>query len=180
MGLMSRLGYEPGETNVVQRGLQHVVASPPGAWLFSKFMYAVDKPLFRVSGGKYTLPSVLAGLPVVMVTTTGRRSGDARTTPLLAIPSGHDLAIIGSNFGQEHTPGWVYNLEALPEATIQYGEACVEVTARRADDTETDATFAAAAQIYPGYAKYRERADHREIRVYVLEATVDEMGSDDT
>ncbi len=175
MGLMSRLGYEPGETNVVQRSLQHAVASQPGAWLFSKFMYAVDRPLFRLSGGRYTLPSVLAGLPVVMVTTTGRRSGEPRTMPLLAIPSGDDLAVIGSNFGQEHTPGWVYNLEALPEATIEYRGVSVDVTARRADDTETDTTFAAAAQIYPGYAKYRERAEHREIRVYVLAAADEEM-----
>ena len=120
MGLMNELGYEPSESNAVQRGLQHVVASQAGAWLFSKFMYAVDKPLFRATDGKHTVPSLLAGLPVVMLTTTGRKSGEQRTMPLLGIPSGDDLAIIGSNFGQEHTPGWVYNLEALPEATIAY------------------------------------------------------------
>ena len=170
MGVMSELGFEYGETNAVQRGLQQVVASKPGAWLFSKFLHTVDRPLFRASHGRYTVPSLLAGLPVVLVTTTGRKSGEPRTMPLLAIPSGDDLAIIGSNFGQESTPGWVYNLEALPTATIEYRGVSVDVAARRADATEVDAAFVAASKIYPGYAKYRERADHREIRVFVLES----------
>jgi len=174
MGVMSGLGYEPGEANAVQRGLQRVVVSKPGTWLFSKFIHAADTALFRASDGKYTLPSLLVGLPVVMVTTTGRKSGEPRTMPLLAIPTGDDVAIIGSNFGQEHTPGWVYNLEALPEATIEYRGASVDVTARRADEVETDATFAAAAAIYPGYTSYRARAEHRDIRVFVLESAADE------
>ena len=171
MGVANELGYAPQESNVVQRGLQHIVASKPGAWLFSKFLHAVDKPLFRVSNGRFTLPSLLAGLPVVMLTTTGRKSGAPRTMPLLAIPVDDDLAVIGSNFGQEHTPGWVYNLEANSSATIAYRDAAIDVTARRADIAEADSVFAGAAQIYPGYANYRERADHREIRVFVLEST---------
>lgn len=171
MGLMSELGYEHGDTNAVRRAVQRIVASRPGAWLFSKFLHVVDKPMFRVSGGRYTLPSLLAGLPVVMVTTTGRRSGEPRTMPLLAIPCGDDLAIIGSNFGQVSTPGWVYNLEAFPHATIEYRGSSVDVAARRADDAEVDATFAMATTIYPGYAEYRRRADHREIRVFVLTST---------
>ena len=170
VGVQADLGFEVGRTNAVQRGLQHIVASKPGAWLFSKFLHAVDRPLYKATRGKLTIPSLLAGLPVVMLTTTGRKSGEARTMPLLAIPSGDDLSVIGSNFGQEHTPAWVYNLEADPTATIGYRNSTVAVTARRADDSETDATFAAASKIYPGYAKYRQRADHREIRVFVLEA----------
>lgn len=169
MGVMNELGYEYRPTNAVQRAMQQMVASRPGAWLFSKFLHAVDRPLFRATGGKYTMPSLLAGLPVVMVTTIGRKSGAARTMPLLAIPSGDDLAVIGSNFGQASTPGWVHNLEARPEATIEYRGTSIEATARRADAAEADATFAEAAKIYPGYAKYRERANHREIRVFVLE-----------
>jgi deazaflavin-dependent oxidoreductase (nitroreductase family) len=170
VGVQADLGFELRRTNAVQRGLQHIVASKPGAWLFSKFMHVVDKPLYAATSGKHTIPSLFAGLPVVMLTTTGRKSRDARTMPLLAIPSGDDLAVIGSNFGQEHTPAWVYNLEANPTATIGYRDRTVAVTARRADDAEADATFAAASKVYPGYAKYRERAHHRTIRVFVLEA----------
>lgn len=170
MGVLTELGLNISDSNRVQRSIQHVVASKPGAWLFSKFLHGVDKPLFKLSNGRVTVPSLLAGLPVIMLTTTGRKSGEPRTMPLLGIPSGDDVAIIGSNFGQEHTPGWVYNLESDPTATVGYGDAAVSVTARRADEAETDATFETAATIYPGYQHYRTRADHRDIRVFVLES----------
>jgi len=169
MGLLHDLDYEPSESNALQRGLQQVAASKPGAWLFSKFIHAVDKPLFAATDGRHTLPSLLTGLPVVMLTTTGRTSGAARSTPLVGIPVGDDLAVIGSNFGQEHTPGWVYNLEAQPDATVEYRGSAVDVGARPADDEETASVFETAATIYPGYSKYRERADHRTIKVFVLE-----------
>jgi len=89
--------------------------------------------------------------------------------PLLGIPVGEDLAVIGSNYGQKHTPSWVYNLEADPSATIRHRGCTVEVVARRADETETDRIFDLASTVYPGYAKYRKRADHRVIQVFVLE-----------
>ena len=171
MGVSSELGYAPSKSNMIQRALQRIVASRPGAWLFSKFLHAVDKPLFRISKGRITMPSLLAGLPVVMLTTTGRKSGEQRTMPLLAIPVGDDLVVIGSNFGQENTPGWVYNLEADPSATVAYRENTVDVTARLADEAETADAFGRAAIIYPGYAHYRERAEHRRIRVFVLDST---------
>ena len=60
------------------------------------------------------------------------------------------MAVIGSNFGQKATPGWVYNLRAKPEA-------------------ETEQAFEAAAVFYGGYREYRQRASHREIEVFVLE-----------
>jgi deazaflavin-dependent oxidoreductase (nitroreductase family) len=138
--------------------------------MFSKTMQPVDKALFRVTGGRLTLPSLTAGLPVIMLTTTGARSGKTRTTPLLGVPVGDDLAVIGSSWGQKSTPGWVYNLEADPSATVGYRDRTVVVTARRADEGETDRTFDLAAGVYPGYAKYRIRADHRVIRVFVLES----------
>ncbi|MGI9624154.1 MAG: nitroreductase family deazaflavin-dependent oxidoreductase, partial [Acidimicrobiales bacterium] len=62
-----------------------------------------------MTGGKTTVPGLLAGLRVVMLTTTGAKSGEPRTMPLVGIPSDGDLAVIGSNFGQGPTPGWVYN-----------------------------------------------------------------------
>ena len=66
-------------------------------------------------------------------------AGRPRTSPLIGIPVDGSIAVIGSNFGQESTPGWVYNLEADPSATVAYGERAVDVTARLADDTITDA-----------------------------------------
>jgi deazaflavin-dependent oxidoreductase (nitroreductase family) len=65
----------------------------------------------------------------------------------------------------------VYNLEADPAATVSYRERSVDVTARPASDAEADRAFEIAATFYPGYGKYRARADHRKIRVFMLEPT---------
>ena len=168
MGLVQELGYTVKPTNGLQRAMQKVASSKPGAWFFSKTLRYQDKVLFKLSGGRLTVPGLVAGLPVVMVTTTGAKSGKSRTMPLLAIPTDDDLAIIGSNFGQRSTPGWVFNLEADPSATVDYRGRSVQVEARRADQAETDHAFDLAGKVYPGYAEFRKRANHRDIRVFVL------------
>ena len=165
---MGALGYRYPKVNVLRKGMQHVAASRPGAWLFKRTLHPIDKVLFKLTGGRITVPGLVAGLPVIMVTTKGAKSGKQRTMPLLGIPMDGDVAIIGSNFGQKGTPGWVYNLEADPAATIGYRGTTVEVAARSADEAEVDAAFAEAAKVYPGYAKYRDRAGERRIRVFVL------------
>jgi deazaflavin-dependent oxidoreductase (nitroreductase family) len=172
MGVLSQLGYTTKPANVVQRGVQKLAASRPGAWAFQRTLYAIDRPLFRASNGRWSGPGILAGVPVIMLTTTGAKTGLPRSMPLVGIPLGDDrddLALIGSNYGQQHTPGWVYNLEADPHATVAYRERSVAVVARPATADETEAAFEIGARIYPGYAKYRERAAHRTIRVFVLE-----------
>jgi deazaflavin-dependent oxidoreductase (nitroreductase family) len=156
-------------SNAAQRMMQKVAASAPGSWAFQKTLYAVDRPLFRASKGRWSVPGVLAGLPLIMLTTTGAKSGLPRTMPLVGIPMGDDMAVIGSNYGQEHTPGWVHNLLANPAATVAHRDCSLEVAARQATDAEADEAFEIAARIYPGYAKYRARASHRVIRVFVLE-----------
>jgi len=169
MGVLEELGYTVKPPNAAQRGMQKVASTKPAAWVFQRTLYPMDRVLFRRSKGRLTVPGIVAGLPVILLTTTGAKTGKERTMPLLGVPIGDDMAVIGSNYGQEHTPGWVFNLEADPSATVSYREASVAATARRADATETDRAFELAADVYPGYAKYRERADHRDIRVFVLE-----------
>jgi deazaflavin-dependent oxidoreductase (nitroreductase family) len=169
MGLTEAIGYEIKPANAVQRAMQQVASSKPGAWAFSKVLHHADRRLYRWSKGRFTVPAIVAGLPVVMLTTTGAKSGQARTMPLLAIPVGDDLAIIGTNFGQTSTPGWVFNLEADPHAMVGYRDREVAVVARPATDDEFDVAFTAAAKVYPGYDKYRERISGREIRVFVLQ-----------
>ena len=82
--------------------------------------------------------------------------------------SSGDLALIGTNFGQTNTPGWVYNLEADPTACVTYRDRTVDVRARRANPDETASALTAAARVYPGYDKYRERITGREVKVFVL------------
>ena len=169
MGVLDKLGFEVRSANALQRVVQKVASTRFGAWCFSKTLHMPDKALFKVTGGRLTVPTFLAGLPVVMLTSTGARTGKPRDMPLLGIPVGEDLAVIGSNYGQKKTPGWVYNLEAKPSAIVGYRARSVEVVARRADEAETDRVFALGHAVYLGYAKYRLRADHRVIRVFILE-----------
>ena len=169
MGLAADLGYEHSPPNLVQRGMQAFGSTKVGAKLFSKSITRVDRVVFKLSKGRTTVPEVLAGLPVVMVTTTGRKSGRLRTSPLVAVPVGADLALVGTNFGQKDTPGWVFNLEAEPAATVELRGTKVEVRARPATDAEREQVFAAAGAIYPGYDKYQERISGRTIRIFVLE-----------
>jgi deazaflavin-dependent oxidoreductase (nitroreductase family) len=169
MGVLSELGYAVKPANAAQRVTQRLAASGPGSWVFQKTLYAIDRPLFRMSKGRLSGPGLLAGLPVIMLTTTGAKSGLPRPMPLVGVPMGDDLAVIGSNYGQQRTPGWVHNLLANPAATVAYRDRSVEVTARPATDAEADEAFEIAARVYRGYATYRERASHRAIRVFVLE-----------
>lgn len=169
MGLISELHYQVKEANMIQRVTQKVAASGPGAWVFQRTLYPIDKWLYRVTKGRLTVPGLMAGLPVIMLTTTGAKTGQDRTMPLVGIPLDDNIAVIGSNYGQKSTPGWVYNLRAKPEATVAHRSDTVDVTARLATRPETDRAFEAGAAFYGGFPKYRERASHREIEVFILE-----------
>lgn len=168
MGLQHELGYDVRPGNAFQRAMQRVASWAPISRLFQKVLHVVDRPLYRWSKGRLTVPGLVAGLPVIMVTTTGAKSGLPRSMPLLGVPIGDDIAIIGSNFGTERTPGWVANLEADPAATVAWRDRSVAVVARRATPEETERAFDVGAAFYSGFPAYRDRAAHREIRVFVL------------
>jgi len=170
MGLQQELGYEVSNANAAQRGVQAVAASKPGAWMLSYTLAPLDKLVHKATKGRATAAGVLTGLPVVMLTTTGAKSDQQRTSPVLGIPVGDDLALIAGNFGQKSSPGWGHNLAANPAATISFHDTSADVIARPANEAETEETFAIAAPIYGGYAKYSERVSPREIKVFMLEA----------
>ena len=81
-----------------------------------------DKMLQRVTRGRFTVLD-MAGLPNIMLTAIGRKSGKPRDTPLLCVPDGEDILIAGSNFGGKFEPIWVKNIEANPEVTVRFDEA---------------------------------------------------------
>ncbi|MGZ4551660.1 MAG: nitroreductase/quinone reductase family protein [Blastococcus sp.] len=170
MPLAEDLSYEFRPPNRAQRALQAVASSRPGAWFFAHTAPTLDTWVDRLSRGRTSLSMLLAGLPVLLVTTTGRKSGRRRTTHLIAIPLGDTLALVGSNFGQPATPAWALNLEADPRATATYRGRSVAVLARQAADGEFDEVLRRAAPLYGGYAAYRERiGDSRRLRIFVLE-----------
>lgn len=110
----------------------------------------------------------VVSMPVLLLTTTGRRSGRTHTTALTYIPDGHGFAVIGSNGGAPHHPDWYLNLIAHPQATVQMGRRTMDVTARVAHGPEHDRLWARAVAGYRGYARYQRRSP-RVIPVVVLE-----------
>src|SRR3954453_11408123 len=120
MGVAADLGYEYQRPGAFRRAMQAVSGSRPGAWFFSKTLEPMDRVCQKVTKGRMTVTHALAGLPVVYVTSTGRRSGEPRTHPLAGVPVRDTIALIGSNFGGNQTPGWVLNLEADPKASVRF------------------------------------------------------------
>ena len=132
-------------------------------------MPALDRRLLSLSNGRFSLSEVVAGTPVISLTTTGAKSGRTRTAYLLAIPVDDHVAVIGTNFAQTETPGWVHNLRRQPEGTVTYRGQQVGVVAREVEGSEYERVFAAAALIYPGYAVYRARLTQRQPKVFMLD-----------
>lgn len=170
MGLSTDLGYRHRSPNAFQRLIQGFASTRPGAWVFAKVLRHLDYAATRLSRGRLSAPEVLAGLPVLDLTTTGRKSGSPRASHLISIPIGDDLALIGSNFGQPNTPAWVLNLEAEPRAAVAYKQRTVAVVARPASEDEARQVMERSRAIYGGYEKYVQRISGRRVRIFVLES----------
>jgi len=122
--------------------------------------------LYRVSGGR--IGGKMFGAPVLLLTTTGRKSGRPWTNPLLFQPDGDSFVIVASNGGSDRHPAWWLNLRSDPQATIQIGRETLPVTATRVSDAERDRLFGLMVKAYQGYANY-ERKTTRKIPVILLE-----------
>ena len=170
MSLAGDLSYEFRPPNVAQRGIQAGASTKPGAWMFSKLLPPLDTFVERVTHGRHSMPGLLAGLPVVDLTTTGRKSGLPRTTHLIAVPHADSLALLGTNFGQPSTPTWVLNLEADPRGRLTYRGRTADVVARPVEGTEFDEILARAEKLYAGYRKYQTRITGRRLRIFALES----------
>ena len=162
---MAQLTHRP---NRLQRFLQFIPKSRPGAWVFARTLHYFDRPVLHLSRGRYSLTSALSGLPVVAVTTIGAKSGQPRSMPLVAIPDGEHVILIASNFGQQHHPAWYYNLRVHPEVQLTYEGKTVNYLARETDGIERERCWQRAVDVYSGYTRYKERAGQRQIGVFLL------------
>jgi deazaflavin-dependent oxidoreductase (nitroreductase family) len=169
--LAAAVGYPvPGPPSRISRAVRAVAATAPAARLLARTLRPVDGLLRRAGGGRVSAPGVLAGLPVVVLTTTGARSGAPRPVPLIPVVTPDVFAVLGTNFGGPDTPGWVLNLEAHPWAELSFGGRSMQVHARLLEGEGRRALLAHAAEVYPGFSRYTLRAAHRQVRVFALEA----------
>jgi deazaflavin-dependent oxidoreductase (nitroreductase family) len=141
-----------------------IASSRPGAWLFSRTIHRIDPLLLRLSGGRL---STAQGFPVLLLTTTGAKSGQRRTLPLLYVEHADGVAIIASRFGSTKHPGWYHNLRANPRATVEIKGRASEYEARPATEAERAEIWARAVAVYPSYERYKARAG-RKIPIMVL------------
>jgi deazaflavin-dependent oxidoreductase (nitroreductase family) len=110
---------------------------------------------FRANDGKVTGPFAEADL--VLLTTTGARSGQQRVSPLAYFRIDGKLIIIGSFAGADFNPAWVHNLRANPQAHIEVGTEAYDVTARELPPTERDELFGKLTAVAPGFAEYQAK-----------------------
>jgi deazaflavin-dependent oxidoreductase (nitroreductase family) len=157
------------QANLLHRTFRWLGMQKPIARLFSHILPPLDRTLFRATGSRHTVASLLAGLPMIELTTIGAKSGQPRTTPLLALQDGAGYVVIASNFGKPNYPAWYFNLRANPQVTVRHGQRTGVYTARITAGDERARYWQIANTIYPGYALYAERASNREIPVVVLE-----------
>jgi deazaflavin-dependent oxidoreductase (nitroreductase family) len=131
-----------------------------------ELFWKVHPRLYRWSGGR--IGGTLMGLPVLLLTTTGRKSGQPRTNALMYVPHGGDFVVIASVLGEPRHPFWWRNLEANPEASVLIGSTTYRVRAREAAGDEREALWRALVAKVPDYDEYRARTTRR-IPVVVLE-----------
>jgi deazaflavin-dependent oxidoreductase (nitroreductase family) len=128
----------------------------------------VDRLLGRLSKGRFVALG-LRDLPSLLLTTTGRRSGEPRTTPLLYVLDTDAFVVAGSNWGQSHQPAWSGNLLAHPHAVVTVAGKKIPVRAHLAHGAERERLWQLMRGMWPAYDAYQKRAAGRDIRVFRLE-----------
>lgn len=139
-----------------------------GSWTIRSLM-PLDRRLLLRTHGRRTVLGPL-GAPILLLETTGRRSGRPRLSPLLFARDGDGVIVVGSNFGQAHHPAWTGNLLADPRAVVVVGGQRIPVTATLVDGGDAEAAYRKMIDVTAVYASYRGRTD-RDIRVFRLTPT---------
>ena len=131
-----------------------------------KIFWRIHLKLYLWSSGR--IGRTLRGLPVLLLTTKGVKTGLPRTKALMYLPYGKDFAVIASNLGEAHHPAWWINLKAEPGAIVQIAKEQFDVRAREVEGYERDKLWRAIAEINSDYERYRQRTSRR-LPVVVLE-----------
>jgi deazaflavin-dependent oxidoreductase (nitroreductase family) len=154
--------------NWLQKINTRIAMSSMGARLLASTMHHLDRWVLRLSNGRSTAATFLTGLQILNLTTTGAKSGQPRTVPLVAIPHADgQIIIIASNWGQDKHPAWYYNILAQPQVTVTQNGRAQSYLAYETTGAERDACWQLALQAYAGYAAYKQRTT-RQIPVILL------------
>jgi F420H(2)-dependent quinone reductase len=130
-----------------------------------RFFLAIHIFVYRLTGGKFG--GKVQGLSVLLLTTSGRKTGKKRTTPLGYFKDDGGYVITGSNAGFDTHPAWFHNLRSDPRATIEVNDQRFEVRAEIAGAEKRDKLWARLIALAPGYADYAKKTS-REIPLVIL------------
>jgi F420H(2)-dependent quinone reductase len=142
-------------------------ASPVGDWMFSHVINRIDKCLLPLTKGR---SFSLARQNIALLTTTGAKSGQLRTTPLQFVADGERVLLVASAGGAAKDPAWAHNLRRHAACALLYRGVDRRFTARQVTGDERARSWARAVDWYQGYAQYQTRTT-REIPVFILEPT---------
>ena len=132
-------------------------------------MAPLDVRLYHLTSGRITIlgPQGASMPPTLLLTTTGRRSHQPRTTAVMYLPVGSGFAVTSESFGQQRPAAWPLNLDADPRATVQIGKRIVRCRARRATNEELDRLWRQFVAIWPAHETYLSRSGV--LRTFILE-----------
>ena len=157
------------EANAVQRLMRKAAGTPATARIFARVLHHLDRPVMRLTGGRSSLTSVLTGLPIVELTTTGAKTGLPRTLPIIGVPDGDRLVLLASNYGNPRHPAWYHNLLAHPDCRVRFRGEELAMRAYEAEGAERGRLWALDLTVYPSRAAYAQWTAGRRIPVMVLE-----------
>ena len=156
---------------IIERSRQMLLsmaATRHGMRIFYLYVRLIDLPISHLTKGAF-IPSANGNImPVHYLTTTGAKSGLPRSVPVLCVPDGENLILIGSNWGNPKSPNWSYNLRAYPRAHVRKGRMQKDYIAHELYGDERTAYWQKAVRFYPPYASYEQHA-HRSLPIFLLE-----------
>lgn len=171
------MSFMGGRIRSAAQGIARRAGHRRGFARMGRLLVPADRLVARLTKGRVV---ALGVLPSLLITTTGRRSGQPRSNPLLYVPDGDAFVVIGSNWGQRHQPAWALNLIADPAAVVCLRGSRIPVRARLTDGTERDRLWRLLVDQWPAYETYVRRAGDREIPIFRLERVSAPTGSDET
>jgi deazaflavin-dependent oxidoreductase (nitroreductase family) len=155
------------EANAFFRAMRRMAGWRPVSWLFARILPATDRFVSRITGRHLTFAGLATGLQVLMLTTTGAKTGARRTQPVAYLGQAGDFILIASNFGQERNPAWYYNLRASPRAQVTVSGSACDVIAREVTGPERDLYWEQGCRMYPAWNLYKARS-RRQFPIMIL------------
>jgi len=163
------IGLEQRRQGPLRRLVQKAAAVVPLSLVPARTLPRIDHAFYRLSHGHTTFSAWISGLPIVMLTTTGARTGQPRTLPVLGLPDGDRLVVIASNYGRPGNPGWYHNLLVHSRVVVTWKGSAIQMQARELKGEERRFHIARGLEAYPWWEQYHRRAAPRQIPVIMLE-----------